>query len=120
MSGNRILVVDRNHVCTLVACEVFAEHGFEAIEAHSGAEALAAIDRGQPLAALVTAVALPAGPDGFAVARHARAAYPPLQVVYVSGVDPARHAAEGVAGSVLIPKPFDPRAVIAALGRAAG
>jgi len=91
------------------------ESGFSVESVYSGPEAIEAIDRLDPLTALLTDIDLGAGPDGFDLARHARHFYPHLPVVFVSGTMGAHHAANGVARSIFIAKPFVPRQVIDAL-----
>jgi CheY-like chemotaxis protein len=95
--------------------ESLEECGLVVESVYSGPDAIKALDRLEPLTALLTDVDLGAGPDGFDLARHARRFYPHLPVVFVSGTMGAHHAANGVARSIFIAKPFVPRQVIDAL-----
>ncbi len=85
------------------------------IEASNALLAVNVIDRLGYLSALVSDIDLGEGENGFDIARRARAAYPRLPVVFVSGAAASRHAAEGVEGSVFISKAYHPRQIVEAL-----
>ena len=120
MPNGRILFVDDNFICSFENCELLREKGFSVLAVYSAPAALEHICRHPNLTALVTDIDLGPGDDGFAVARLARAAYPDLPVVFISGTALARHAAEGVCGSEFVAKPFNPQQVLDALGRVLG
>jgi CheY-like chemotaxis protein len=113
----RILFVDDNFLFNLDVREFLRDLGMKVEPAYCASAAFEAIDRGRQLSALVTDVDLGPGPDGFDVARYARAAYPGLPVVYISGTRAASHALEGVSGSEFIGKPLHPSEVAQALMR---
>jgi DNA-binding NtrC family response regulator len=118
MNGSSVLFVEDDLICNLETCEYLRESGLRVLQVYCAAAALEVIDRRRPLWALVTDIDLGPGPDGFAVARSARAAYPDLTVIYISGAAAARVPAESVADAVFIAKPFHPQDVVEALGRA--
>jgi CheY-like chemotaxis protein len=120
MSQSTILFAEDDHVLNMATCGDLEEHGMLVDPVYSGVAAIAAIDRLEDISALLTDVDLGAGPDGFDVARHARALHPALPVVYVSGTMAAQHAAEGVAGSLFVAKPFHPRQITDALDQVMG
>ncbi|MBU1375341.1 MAG: response regulator [Alphaproteobacteria bacterium] len=115
MQGIRVLLVEDDFILNLNLREHLQDSGFSVESVYCGAAAYEAIDRGRPLLALVSDIDLGPGADGLSVARRARDAYPGLPVVFMSAASGSRHAAEGVAGSVFVAKPFDPREVVAAL-----
>ncbi len=115
MAYSKVLFVDDDFWIHLANCEFLREHGLHIVEAYSAAEACALIDDGVYLTALVTDVDLGDSIDGFEIARRARAAYPHLPVVFISGAAAARHRTEGVLGSAFIAKPFLPHQVLEAL-----
>ncbi len=117
MRGLRILFVDDDFISSLAICEVLRSHGFSVTEVYCAAAAFEAIGKHQILSALVTDVDLGPGPDGFEVARCARAIHPGLPVVFISGTAMSRHLFEGVAGSEFIGKPLNPMRIVEALGR---
>jgi CheY-like chemotaxis protein len=114
----RVLFVEDDFVSSMECCEFLRASGLAVTEAYCAAAAFELLDRPGRLSGLVTDIDLGAGPDGFEVARRARAAYPDIPVVYISGATPGRHAAEGVKGSEFVAKPLHPRQILEALGRA--
>ena len=115
MDAQQILFVEDDPITGLSTCGFIRDRGFSVLDADCAAEARQILDRHGYLSALVTDVDLGAGEDGFALARQARAAYPHLPVVFISGTASSRHASEGVAGSVFIGKPYHPRQIVDAL-----
>lgn len=115
MNAHQILFVEDDPIISMSASEFIRDRGFRVLGADCVLDALEVIERHGYLSALVTDIDLGPGQDGFALAREARTAYPHLPVVFVSGTAAARHAAEGVDGSVFINKPYHPRQVIDAL-----
>lgn len=118
MDAKRVLLVDDDVLINLALCKTLEESDFEVESAACGAMALAAIRRSPPWA-LVTDVDLGRGPDGFDVARIARASHPGMPVVFISGHSGARHPSEGVADSEFIGKPCRGEQIVEALRRAA-
>lgn len=116
MDRNHVLLVEDDFVINLEMREFLEEAGFAVEAASCGFSAFVAIGR-HPPAALVTDLDLGPGPDGFEVARYARAMCPGLPVIFVSGSMAGRHASEGVPGSVFIAKPCHGRQIVEALRR---
>lgn len=117
MDATRVLLVEDDFLVSMAFRKVLEGHGFRVESVYCGRTALAAIRRCQPWA-LVTDVNLGRGPDGFDVARFARASHPGLPVVFISGHEGARHASEGVAHSDFIAKPCRGEKIVEALRRA--
>jgi CheY-like chemotaxis protein len=115
MNVGRVLVVEDNYVVNQELCELLEESGHIVKPVYSGQEAFEAIQRKQYFTALLTDIDLGGTPDGIDVARYARAHYPQLPVIFVSGTLTARQAAHGVAGSVFVAKPFTSQQVLDAL-----
>lgn len=114
MPSHSILLIEDERLLALVFEDVLCECGYRvrvAIDGHAG---LAAIAGPTLFHALVTDIRLP-GPDGWALARHAREANPEVAVVYMTGDSAANHAREGVPNSVILPKPFLPDALVSAV-----
>jgi DNA-binding NtrC family response regulator len=107
--------VEDDPIVSLSASQFIRDRGFKVVDADCALDAMKVVDRHDYLSALVTDVDLGPGQDGFALARQVRTAYPRLPVVFVSGTAAARHAAEGVEGSVFISKPYHPRQLVEAL-----
>lgn len=118
MRKDTVLFVDDNVLCNLEICEVLRDHGFQVLQTYCAAAAYETLSRRVQLSALVTDIDLGPGPDGFDVARHARAAFPRLPVIFISGAEGPRHKTEGVEQSVFISKPLHGGQIVEALKRA--
>lgn len=85
MKGTIVLVVDDEDDVRELACEFLADIGFAVIPARNGAEALAVLERGDPIHLLFTDIAMPGDIDGVALAQKARHMRPDLPVLVTSG-----------------------------------
>jgi DNA-binding response OmpR family regulator len=115
MHVDQILFVEDDLITSLSTSEFLRDRGMRVIEASSVKSAMSVLDKRGYISGLVSDIDLGSRDDGFDVARRARASYPGLPVVFVSGGAAARHEAEGVEGSVFINKPYHPRQVMEAL-----
>lgn len=112
----QILLVEDDFLIAMVTSIALEEGGYGVFHAETAQQAFDAIDD-NGFVALVTDINLGPGEDGFGVARHWRLAYPDGPVVFMSGADAFRYAAEAVQPSELITKPFEPAQVLAFLER---
>jgi two-component system cell cycle sensor histidine kinase/response regulator CckA len=116
-AGARILLVEDEAPLRRLAERALLGAGYM-VETAPDAEEAAARFAGPPPALLLSDVSLP-GQDGLALARAARAAWPGLPVLLMSGYAEAALgtdlAAEGIG---FLDKPFTPAALLAAVGRA--
>ena len=101
-----ILVVEDEMLIRLVVTDELAESGYNVLEAENGTAALELIDAARQLAGLVTDIRMGPGATGWDVAHHARAKFPGLPVIYVTGDRMAEWKANGVPLSVALQKPF--------------
>ncbi len=115
MDAHQILFVEDDLVMSLAACEFIRDRGIRVIAAGDALSAAIILDKRGYISGLVSDIDLGVGEDGFEVARRARAAYPGLLVVFVSGAAAARHELEGVEGSIFIEKPYHPRQIVEAI-----
>ncbi len=113
----RVLIVDDDLILNFANCETLKDSGFDAVGVHCAAAAFEAVEGAAELSALVTDIDLGTGPDGFEVARRARATNPHLPVVYISGTAEARFRSEGVERSEFLRKPVRPPEIVEALRR---
>ena len=111
-----ILFVEDDPLIALDTSTALEDGGYEVFHAENAEQAIEAIEA-DGFSALVTDINLGDGEDGFGVARRWRERHPDGPVVFVSGADAHRHAAEGVKPSELITKPFAPEEVLAFLRR---
>lgn len=107
VSAPRVLVIeDERDVCELLT-EFLADNGFDAVCVESDERAYQVLRQSPPFACIVVDVNLGRGTTGYDVARYARQLAPQAPVIYVSGqTSQASFRANGVAGSLFLPKPF--------------
>ena len=104
-TGTVLLVEDEPMVRT-VAERALTRHGYTVITASNGQEALDVINRGEPIALLISDVVMPEM-DGPTMVREARKTRPELPILFMSG-----YAEEQLRNSIdidnvaFLPKPF--------------
>lgn len=101
-----ILVVEDDTLIRMALVATLKGGGYTVAECNSGAAAMILIDESADLQGLISDINLGDGPDGWAVAHHARQRYPALAVLYVSGESVASWTAEGVPNSLILQKPY--------------
>lgn len=108
MQNAQVLLVVEDELLVRTMIEVLLlDQGYKLHVAETGAEAIQLINTPNlPIHGMVTDVRLGTGPDGWAVARHAREHRPEMPVVYVTGDSAHEWSAYGVPNSILIQKPF--------------
>ena len=90
MSNFIALVVEDDAFQREALTELLRSEGLEVVECATGAVAeLVLVSTGTELRALVTDVELGEGPSGLELAQYAKRKFPDLNVVIVSGRDPA-------------------------------
>jgi PAS domain S-box-containing protein len=80
----RILVVDDERTIREVLTQYLEDAGYQVVVAADGTEALALLETGPPIAALVTDLSMP-GMDGLAVIRTAQERFPAMPAVLLTG-----------------------------------
>jgi len=111
-----LLLVEDEAVIMEILEEALTESGFDVDKASNGTKALKKIDAGgSKIRAVITDIKLGAGPDGWAVARHAREISPNMPIVYMSGDSAHEWASQGVPGSIMLAKPFAPAQLVTAV-----
>lgn len=111
-----VLVAEDDTIIRMFVRESLADGGFTVIEAASGSEAIRRFDdNAAHIQAVILDIRLGAGPDGWAVARHARQSNPRVSVIYTSGHGAAHWPAQGVPNSVMLEKPFTPAQIVTAV-----
>lgn len=101
-----VLVVEDEPLISDIVTEVLAEQGFAVQAVDNARDALACLSSGSPVDVLFTDVNLKGTMDGGALAQRARELRPDLPVVYTSGRVADR--LQRVAGSMFVPKPYNP------------
>jgi CheY-like chemotaxis protein len=82
--GVRVLLVDDEELLREVLAEQLAEAGYSVLATGSGAEAIALLEAGEDVDALITDLSMP-GMDGLALIRTARQIRPGLPAVLLTG-----------------------------------
>jgi CheY-like chemotaxis protein len=101
-----LVVEDEPLICELIT-SALEDEGVVIACASNADEALAELDRnGASLLVLLTDINLGTRLTGFDVAREARRRIPHLFVLYATGHAEADIATHGVAGSMMVPKPY--------------
>jgi signal transduction histidine kinase/CheY-like chemotaxis protein len=102
--GQKVLVIDDDDGVRAVLVEGLLTAGFDVAEAADGETGLAMLDGLNPAAAVIDF--LMPGMNGAEVARIVQQRRPGLPIVFVSGYADTL-ALEGIAGAVVLRKPFD-------------
>lgn len=110
-----ILVVEDETLIRLNLVDVLEAGGFAVEERSSGDASIEAIDSLEHICGLITDINLGGAIDGWEVARHARARFPGVAVVYITGDSAGHWSAEGVPESIVLQKPFADAQVIGAI-----
>ena len=109
LAGVRLLVVDDEHVVRETLVASLEEAGFAVLAAGNGIEALALLEAGEPVDALVTDLSMP-GMGGLALIGEAHARRPGLPAVLLTGYagEAAQLAVSGglPSGFALLRKPI--------------
>jgi CheY-like chemotaxis protein len=80
----RVLIVDDEPLIALTAVDMVESLGYEAVEAHSGAEALEILGTGHRIDLLITDHAMP-GMSGAELVREARLLKPDIAIMVSTG-----------------------------------
>jgi DNA-binding NtrC family response regulator len=113
-----VLLVEDEFLIRDLVQTVLEEADFAVLSAGHGGEAIQLLDRHEQVAALITDVRLGDGPDGWAVARHARRMNPALPIIYFSGHGAIDWASEGVPDSLYLQKPLTAPQIVKAVHKA--
>lgn len=105
------LVVEDEWLLRMELVDELQAAGWKTLEAATGEEALAILEREPRIDFLITDIRLPGTADGWDVADRFRAAHPQNPVIYVSA-NP-NLAERRAQGSVFLGKPVEMRAVLA-------
>jgi len=110
-----LLVVEDGPLTLVSTRAALEEEGFRVVAARHSRSALDALDT--RFGGLITDIRLPGPCDGWEIARKARALWPDIPVVYVTGEGEEDWPKKGVPGSVLLQKPYTAGTLLAAVHR---
>ncbi len=106
------MIVEDEDALRRILARTLELHGFKVLAAGGAGEALALLERGDPIDALVTDIVLPVM-GGVELAVRMRRFMPRLHVVFMSGH--GRVAELDLSNSVMLEKPFSGDALVAAI-----
>jgi two-component system, cell cycle response regulator CpdR len=101
-----VLLVEDDELLGVLFELALAEAGYLVTRASNGAEALATLAAASSVDLLVTDISLGDGPDGWQVARRARARSADMPVIYMTGGRGDEWRPQHVPMGVLLLKPF--------------
>lgn len=102
----RVLLVEDDELLGVLFELALAEAGYLVVRARNAAEALSTLAATPPIDLVVTDINLGDGPDGWQVARRARARSPDMPVIYMTGARGDEWRPQHVPLGVLLLKPF--------------
>ncbi len=103
-AGRQVLVIDDDDAVRAVIVDALVNAGFDVIQAADGERGLALLESSTPAAAVIDF--LMPGMNGAEVAKIAQERRPGLPIIFVSGYSDTV-ALDGIAGAVVLRKPFD-------------
>jgi DNA-binding response OmpR family regulator len=111
-----LLLVEDEPLIALAMQDALEDAGYRVLMAGDGLTGTAVLAKSiQEVSALITDIRLGNGPDGWRLAREARARRPDLPVLYVTGDSACEWSDYGVVGSAILQKPFAPTKMLAEL-----
>jgi DNA-binding response OmpR family regulator len=102
----RVLLVEDDELLGVLFELALCEAGYLVTRARTGAAAMAMLLAATPVDLVVTDIGLGDGPDGWQVARRARARNPDMPVIYMTGARADEWMPQHVPLGVLLLKPF--------------
>ena len=107
MTSYRVLLVEDDELLGVLLELVLAYADYRVTRVNSGVEALARLESdAEPIDAVISDIDLGDGPDGWEVARRARAGSPHAPVIYITGGRADEWAPQRVPLSAMLQKPF--------------
>ena len=119
MSADRqILVVDDDEALAEMCVEMFAEEGYDALAAHSGEQAIEALQAHPDCRVMLTDLVMP-GMDGIELLRQAKRMRPELDVIVMTSYGTVRNAVEAMklGANDYLSKPLQPDVVLVTVKR---
>jgi CheY-like chemotaxis protein len=101
----------------LVRCELeaqLADLGLTVLAARDADEAIQLLDSHPEIELLLTDLKMPGSMDGVRLAHHVRDRWPPVKIIVMSGLSQTA-LADLPEGSLFLPKPYGPGALMSAL-----
>ena len=117
MPDRLCLIVDDEPAIRRYLQAVLNQQHLQTVEANDATDALRVVDQlGNSLDLILSDVKMPGDMDGVQLAHSVRNAYPAIPIILISGYSDSKE--ENTEGFELIPKPFSPETLLAAVERA--
>jgi DNA-binding NtrC family response regulator len=114
---DRVLLVEGDELLGILFELALVDAGYAVTRVSNGREALSKLAEGAPpVDAVITDVTFKSGPDGWQVARRARARCEGLPVIYMTGGRGDEWAPQHVPMGVLLLKPFQVSQMVEMVG----
>lgn len=111
-----ILIVEDEVFIRHDLMDFFEDRGFKAFEAEDGDEAIEMLAAHPEVRIVLTDIQMKGSMDGLRLARYVRDRYPPVLIAVISGaIRPS--PTDLPERSFFVPKPFDPRHILAEIER---
>lgn len=114
-AGLKVLVVDDNEDIAALAASILDEQNCTVLKAHGASEALGMLGK-ERFDLLLTDIVMPGEMDGVTLAKKAKAVFPDLPVILMTGYSERLNTGETAPGELLL-KPFSPRNLADAIQR---
>lgn len=118
MTALPILVVDDDGEIATEVSDFLKRRGFEAVDVHSGAAAIACLEK-RDFAAVFTDIDMPGHPNGIGLAHWVQKHRPQTKVILTSGAFPWISARSPIANVPFLVKPVDLNRLVALLRQVA-
>lgn len=106
----KVLVVEDEPLLRMMAVDVVADAGFEAIEAKDADEAVRILEARDDIVIIFTDIDMPGSMDGMKLAAAVHDRWPPIHIIVTSGHVKATDLILPE-GAVFFPKPYDTQRV---------
>jgi len=110
-----LLLVEDGPLTLFSTKAALEEAGYRVVAARHSSSAVLALSR--PVRGLITDIRLPGPFDGWHIAQEARALWPKIPVMYVTGEGEADWAEKSVPGSMILQKPYSAEKLLAMVSR---
>lgn len=116
IAARAILIVEDEVFIRHDLMDFFEDRGFVAFEAEDGDDAIKILEAHPEIRIVLTDIQIKGSIDGLRLARYVRDRYPPVLIAVVSGaIKPSR--TDLPERAFFVPKPFDPRDILAEIDR---
>jgi len=114
----RILLVEDEFLVRLILAEALVDAGFCVVQADKGGEAVRILDGSSGFELMITDVQMPGPPDGIGVARHARARFAQMPIIFATArPDSIRAFGERSRRDAVVQKPYGPEQMLRVVRR---